>query len=101
MKNLIFQKSKTDKLLTNSKTVVPKEYYDFLNIFLKAVSDIIIKYLEYDYKIRLLKSHKSFSYSFFQNILQAQLEFVKKFIKTSSLPYLLPILLAKKPKISI
>lgn len=62
-------------------------------------------YFKYDHKINLLEKYKDLDYSSFCGILQAQLEFVKlflkknlkkRFIETSNLPYLFPILLTCK-----
>lgn len=104
--NINFQISKTNKPLTNSKIVMLKEYHNFLDIFSKETFDTMAKYFKYNYKIKLLKGHKDFDHSFLREISQEQFKFVKKFleknlkkkfIKVSSLSYLLSILLAKKP----
>ena len=108
--NINFQMGKANKPLTDLKIVVPEEYHDFLDVFSKKALDTVTKHSKYDHWIKELKEYKDLDYSFLQDMLQAQLEFVKeflesnlkkKFIETSSSPYSLPILLAKKPESSI
>ena len=65
-----FQMNKTDKLPTDPKTVVSKEYYDFLDMFLKKALDTVTKHSKYDHRIRLLKRHKNLSYSLLCGMLQ-------------------------------
>ena len=98
--------NKANKPLTDSKTVVPEEYHDFLDVFLKEVLDTVAEHFKYDHRIRLLEGHKDLGHSPLRGMSQAQLEFVKeflksnlkkRFIKASSSPYSLLILLAKKP----
>ena len=104
--NINFQINKTDKPLTDPKTVVFEEYHDFLDMFLKEASDTVVEHSKYNHQIRLLEGHKDLGHSLLREISQEQLEFVKRFlkdnlkkefIKASSLPYSSPILLAKKP----
>lgn len=99
--------NKANKLPINPKIMVLEEYYDFLDIFSKKTLNTVTKHSKYNHRIRLLERYKNFGHSPLCRMLQKQLEFVKKFlennlkkkfIKASSLFYLLPILLAKKPK---
>ena len=67
--NINFQINKTDKLSTDPKTVVPEEYHNFLNEFSKEASDTITAHSKYNQRIRLLKSHKNFSYNLLHELL--------------------------------
>ena len=55
MRDIKYQLNKTTKPPTNPKTVVPEEYHDFLDMFLKDISDTLRPYGKYDHKIELLK----------------------------------------------
>ena len=108
MRDIEYQLNKTTKPPTDPKTVVPTEYHDLIDVFLKDVSDTLRPYGKYDHKIKLLKD-KDFSdlgHSALRGMSVLQLEFVKKFleenlkkdfIEASSAPCPSPILLAKKP----
>ena len=102
-----FQMNKTDKTLTDPKTVISGEYYDFFDVFSKKALNTVAEYSKYDHRIRLLKKYKNLNHSLLCEMLQEQLEFVKKFlednlkkrfIEASSLSYSSSILLAKKPR---
>ena len=104
--NINFQMNKTDKPPTDSKTKVPEEYHDFLDVFSKKALDTVAEHFKYDHRIRLLEKHKNLSHSPLRGMSQEQLKFIKKFlennlkkgfIEASSLLYSSPILLAKKP----
>lgn len=43
----------------NPKSVIPKEYQDYLNTFSKNNSDILSLYQKYNHKIHLKKEQKS------------------------------------------
>ena len=49
--NINFQINKTDKSLTDSKTMMLKEYYNFLDMFSKRVFNTVTAYSKYNYKI--------------------------------------------------
>ena len=108
MRDIEYQLNKTTKPPTDSKTVVPAEYHDFLDVFLKDISDTLRPYGKYDHKIELLKDKNlsDLGHSALRGMSTPQLEFVKKFleehlkkrfIEASSAPCSSPILLAKKP----
>ena len=109
MRNIKYQLNKGTKPLTDPKTVVPAEYHDFLDVFLKKVLDTLRPHKKYDHKIELLKDKdlaSDLGHSALRGMSTPQLEFVKKFleehlkkrfIKASSAPCSSPILLAKKP----
>ena len=110
MRDIKYQLNKETKPLTNPKIVVPVEYHDFLNVFLKDISNTLRPHGKYDHKIELLKDAGELSHSALQGMLVPHLEFVKKFleenlkkgfIEASSAPCSSPILLAKKPGGSI
>ena len=107
MQDIKYQLNKKTKPLTNPKTVVPVEYYNFFNVFSKDISNTLRPYWKYDHKIELLKDKdlSNFSYSAFQGMSVFQLEVMKKFleehlkkgfIKTISAPCSSLILLGKK-----
>lgn len=58
MQDIEYQLNKTEKLATDPATVVPKYYYDFLNIFLKEASDKVLSYSKYHHNIELLQDGK-------------------------------------------
>lgn len=58
-----FQMSKTDKPSIDLKTVVSKDYHDFLDVFSKKASNTVSAYSQYDHRIRPLKGYKNFGYS--------------------------------------
>ena len=108
MRDIEYQLNKRTKPLTDPKTVVPEEYHDFLDVFLKDISDTLRPYGKYNHKIELLKDKdlSDLGHSALRGISIPQLEFVKKFleenlkkkfIEASSAPCSSPILLAKKP----
>ena len=108
MRDIEYQLNKTTKPLTDPKTVVPEEYYDFLDVFSKDISDTLRPYGKYDHRIELLKDKDlgDLGHSALRGMSVPQLEFVKKFleknlkkgfIEASSAPCSSPILLAKKP----
>ena len=108
MRDIKYQLNKGTKPPTDPKTVVPAEYYDFLDVFLKDIFDTLRPYGKYDHKIELLKDKdlSDLGHSALQRMLVPQLKFVKKFleehlkkgfIEASSALCSSPILLAKKP----
>ena len=107
MKNIKYQLNKTAKAPTDPKTMVPKEYHKFLDVFLKDASDTLSSHSKYNHQICLLEKYKHHGYSLFSKMLEPKLQFVKKFlekhlkkrfIKTSSIFCSLHIMLATKLK---
>ena len=49
MKDIKYQLNKTAKTLTDPKTVVPKEYHEFLDLFLKEASNTLSSHSKYDH----------------------------------------------------
>ena len=107
MKDIKYQLNKTAKTLTNPKTMILKEYYEFLDVFLKEASDVFSPYSKYNHQIHLLEGYKNHGHSFFSKMSEPKLQFVKKFleehlkkgfIKASSAFYLSQIMLAAKPE---
>ena len=49
IKNIEYQLNKTIKTPTDPKTMVPKEYHEFLNIFSKEASDTLLPHSKYDH----------------------------------------------------
>ena len=110
MKDIKYQLNKTVKAPTNPKTVVPKEYHEFLDVFLKEASDTLSPHSKYNHQIRLLEKYRNHDYSLLSKMSESKLQFVKKFlekhlkkgfIEASSAPCLLHIMLAAKPEESI
>ena len=106
MWDIKYQLKKATKTPTDSKTVVLKEYHEFLNVFLKEVLNTLSKHSKYDHRILFLESYKDYGNSLFQAMPKPKLQFVKKFleenlkkgfIKASNAPCLSPIMLAVKP----
>lgn len=58
MNNLKFQAVKKAELKTDLKSVVSVEYHDFLDIFLKKDSDILLLHRKYNHKIILEEKQK-------------------------------------------
>ena len=52
MKDIKSQLNKTTKAHIDPKTVVPKEYHKFLNVFSKETSDTLLSHSKYDHQIR-------------------------------------------------
>ena len=106
MKDIKYQLNKIAKTSINPKTMIPEEYHEFLNIFLKEALDTLLPHLKYDHQIRLLEGYRDYGHSLFSKISESKLQFVKKFlekylkkrfIKANSAPCLLWIMLAAKP----
>ena len=55
MQDIKYQLNKVTKPPKDPKTVISLEYYDFLDVFLKDISDTLRPYGKYDHKIELLK----------------------------------------------
>ena len=83
MRDIKYQLNKGTKPPTNPKTVVPAEYHDFFDVFLKDISDTLRPYGKYDHKIELLKDKElsDLGHSALRGMSISQLEFVKKFLE--------------------
>ena len=81
IKDIKYQLNKTAKALTDPKTVIFKEYYKFLNVFLKKVSDMLSPHSKYNHQIRLLEKYRDYGYSLLSKIFEPKLQFVKKFLE--------------------
>ncbi|MCJ1260317.1 hypothetical protein MMC22_000177 [Lobaria immixta] len=69
------------KTLINLKTVVPKKYHKFFDVFSKEVSDTLLPHSKYNHRIHLLEKYKDHSNSFLSKMFEPKLQFVKKFLK--------------------
>ena len=58
MKDIQYQAEKEARAETNSTSVVPQEYHDFLDVFSKKDSDTLPPYRKYNHKIHLEKEQK-------------------------------------------
>ena len=81
MKNIEYQLNKTAKALTDPKTVVPKEYHKFLDVFSKEAFDTLLPHSKYNHQIHLLESYRDHGNSPFSKMSEPKLQFVKKFLK--------------------
>ena len=106
MKDIKYQLNKMAKTPTNPKTIIPKEYHKFLDVFSKKALDTLSLHSKYNQQISLLEKYKDHSNSPFSKMSKPKLQFMKKFldehlkkgfIKTSSAPCSLQIMLAAKP----
>jgi hypothetical protein len=108
MKNLEIQlKKQESNTITDSKTVVPFEYHDFLDVFFKEKVDILPSHRKHDHRIELEKDHESgHEYASLYNLSEGELLLMKKylkehlnknFIESSIASYASSILFAKKP----
>jgi hypothetical protein len=85
--------------------IMPKKYYNLINVFSKSASDKLPPYRLYNHKIQLkgdLLMGYSLLYKQTTEELQAIKEYItenlqKGFIKHSSAPFTSPILFVKKP----
>ena len=104
MKDLEFQVAKEVKLEIDPKCVIPEEYYDLLDIFLKRDSDILLSYQKNDYKI-IVEEEQKYGYSPLYKISLEELDAVKcyldshltkRFIQAISALYFSSVLFIKK-----
>ena len=79
MKDIKYQLNKMTKTPIDPKTVVPKEYHKFLNVFLKEALDILSSHLKYNHQICLLERYRKYGHSPLSKISELKLQFVKKF----------------------
>ena len=69
------------KAPTDPKTVVPEEYYEFLNIFSKETLDTLSPHSKYDHQICLLEGYRNYDNSPLSKMSEPKLQFVKKFLE--------------------
>ena len=81
MKDIKYQLNKTAKASTDPKTMVPKEYHKFLDVFSKEALDTFSPHSKYDYQIRLLEEYRDHGHSFLSKMSESKLQFVKKFLE--------------------
>ena len=81
MKNIKYQLNKTAKTPTNPKTMIPKEYHKFLDVFSKKASDTLLPHSKYNYQIRLLKGYRNYGNNSLNKMSEPKLQFVKKFLE--------------------
>ena len=106
MKDIKYQLNKTAKTPINPKTMVPKKYHKFLNVFLKEALHTFSLHSKYNHQIRLLEKYKDHGHNSLSKMSESKLHFVKKFlkkhlkkrfIKANSAPCSSQIMLAAKP----
>ena len=99
------EKALGEKEYPDPKTLIPEEYYDFLDVFSRAESDKLPPYRLYDHKIDLIPG-KEPGYGPLYGMSQAELRVLKKylddnlakgFIRPSKSPAASSILFACKP----
>jgi hypothetical protein len=62
------------------KNVLSVEYHEFLNVFDKKTSNILVSHRFYDYKI-ILKKNAVFEYTFLYKMFEEKLKIVKKYLE--------------------
>ena len=105
IRDINYQLDKDKRPPINPATRVPECYHNFLDVFLRDVSNTVSAHLKHDYVIRLL-SEKDHSQAAIRPMSNEKLVFVKKFlednlekgfIEANSALCSLPIMLAVKP----
>jgi hypothetical protein len=83
MKDLEVQlKKQNNNIVTDSKSVIFCEYYDFLNVFFKEKANVISSHKKHDHRIELLlEKKKDHEYAFLYNLSEEELQLVKKYLK--------------------
>ena len=104
MKDIQYQAEKEARAETNPKSVVPQEYYNFLDVFSKKNSDTLLSHQKYDHKIYLEEEQKP-SHAPLYKMSPKELDavkhylnshLVKRFIQASLASYSLLVLFVKK-----
>ena len=73
MKDIEYQLNKTAKTPTDSKTMIPKEYHKFLDVFSKETSNTLSPYSKFDHQICLLEDYRDHGNSFLSKISESKL----------------------------
>ena len=106
IRDIQYQAEKEARAETNPKSVVPQEYYNFLDVFSKKDLDTLPPHRKYDYQIQLEKKQKP-GHAPLYKMSPKELDAVKRyldshlangFIQASSASYSLPVLFIKKPE---
>jgi len=74
------EKALRSKTRTDSATVLPKKYHNFLDVFSQELADILPSYRPYNYKIDI-ESGKTPSYGPLYGMLREELFVLKKTLK--------------------
>jgi len=99
------EKALRPKTRTDPATVLPKEYYDFLNVFSQELADILPPYRPYNHKIDI-EPGKTPSYGPLYRMLREELFVLEKtlkdqldkgFIRASTSSASCPVLFVRKP----
>jgi hypothetical protein len=98
-------KALAPKKYTNPRTKLPKEYYNYLDVFSRDRSNVLPEHRSYDHKIQLEPGKQpGFGplYSMSQNELKVLRKYLdehleKGFIRASSSPAAAPVIFVKKP----
>lgn len=109
IKNLEYQAEKEARPKTYLKVIIPKKYYNFLDIFSKKNFNILFFYQKYDYKIILEEQQKHSNILLYKMLLQElnaikhylDLYLGKVFIQISLALYLSLFFFIKKLEIGI
>jgi hypothetical protein len=83
MKNLKIQlKKQESNTVIDFKSVVLFEYHDFLNVFFKEKTDILLSHKKHDHRIELEKDHEfDHEYASLYNLSEEELLLIKKYLK--------------------
>ena len=79
MKDIKYQAEKKARAETNPKSIIPKKYHNFLDVFLKKNSDTLLLYQKYKYKIYLEEKQK-YDHSLLYKIFLQKLDAVKRYL---------------------
>ena len=82
MQDINYQLNKDEKPPTDSATKVPECYHNFLDIFLKEVSNTVSAHSKHDHVICLL-GEKNYSQAALRAMPKEKLAFVKKFLENN------------------
>ena len=106
MKDIQYQAEKKARAETDPTSVIPQEYYNFLDVFSKKDSNTLPLHRNYDHKIHLKEEQKPGNaplYKIFPKELDAIKRYLdshlaKEYIQASSASYSLPVFFVKKPR---
>ena len=79
MRNIIYQTKKKARAEINLRSIVPQEYYNFLDVFSKKNLDTFLPYQKYNHKIHLKEKQKP-SHILLYKIFPKELDAIKRYL---------------------
>lgn len=79
IRDIEYQVDKKARALTNQKSVMPQEYYNFLDVFSKINSVTFFSYQKYNYKI-YSKKEQELDYVFLFKMFPKKLNTIKQYL---------------------